>query len=157
MPALDVISEDFQLRFVVCFGSVRQQQRVRHHASIGFLRTRTHDDLALENASTFVVEHRLEDFAAVAAGHCVVEHERSVRMLTSPEQICPSQTDCRALAGAADEQLIACHLTAEREREIAELDIGTNGRGKSCDMECRSPIASHLDVFDAGTITNEEI
>ena len=67
VPAQHVVGEDFQLRLVVGLGLLREQQRMRRHLGIGLLRVRPHDDLALEHAAALAVEHRLEQFAALAA------------------------------------------------------------------------------------------
>ena len=79
-----VVGEDFQLRLVVGFGLVRQQQRARHHLGVGLLRVRLDDDLALEHAVAFAVEHRLELLAALAAAGGVVDHQRVVDVLACP-------------------------------------------------------------------------
>ncbi len=57
VAALHVVGEDLQLRLVVGFGVVRQQQRLRHHLGVGLLRARADDDLALEHAAALAVEH----------------------------------------------------------------------------------------------------
>ena len=86
MAAQHVVGKDFQLRLVVGLRFVRQQQRARHHLGVGLLRVRLDDDLALEHAVAFAVEHRLEALAADAAAGGMVDDQRGVDVLLALEQ-----------------------------------------------------------------------
>ena len=55
---LNIVGEDFELRFSEDFGALFQQQRVVLHGGIGLLAgIARHDELALKNAAT-AIEHR---------------------------------------------------------------------------------------------------
>ena len=86
MAALHVVGEDFQLRLVVGLGLLGQQQRPRHHLGVGLLRVLAHDDLALEHAAAFVVEHRAEQLAAFAAAGGMVDQQSRVDVLLALDQ-----------------------------------------------------------------------
>ena len=86
MAALHVVGKDFQLRLVVGFGLVRQQQRIAHHLGVGLLRVRLDDDLALEHGAALAIEHRAEPLAAVAAQRGVLDEQRGVDVLLATEQ-----------------------------------------------------------------------
>ena len=120
VAALHVVGEDFELRLVVGLGRLREQQRVRHHLGVGLLRLRAHDDLALEDAAALAVEHRLEHFAALAAAGRMVGDQRGVDVLAALEQGRAADAGDRALAVEAQEQLVAHHRAAGRERERVE-------------------------------------
>src|SRR4029078_12163890 len=57
VAALDVVSEDLQLRLVVRLCSIRKQQRVRGHLGFRLLRAGTHDDPALKHGAGIAIEH----------------------------------------------------------------------------------------------------
>ena len=81
MGALHVVGEDLEFRLVVHGAALGQEQRRRHHAAVGLLGVGRHDDLALEDAGRLAVDDGLEQLAAVAMGHGVVDHQRRVGML----------------------------------------------------------------------------
>src|SRR5205814_1835408 len=115
MTALHVVSKNLELRLVVRLGQVREQQRLRHHAAIGFLCTRPDDDLALKYATAFVVEHRLEQLTTCPARNHVIHHERGIDMLAALEQGRAADRCARILSIEAQENLMARDAAAGRE------------------------------------------
>ena len=78
MAAGDVVGKDLELRLVVGFRFVGQQERPRHHLAVGLLRVGTHDDAALEHRMGAVIDHSAKDFPARAARHGMVHHQGAV-------------------------------------------------------------------------------
>ena len=68
-----IVGEYFQLRLVVGFSFVGEQQRTCHHLCVGLLRVLLDDDLALEHPVTLVVEHRPELLATFAMAGGVLD------------------------------------------------------------------------------------
>ena len=97
MAAHHVVGEDLEFRLGVELRRLRQQQRVAGLLAVGLLGVAPDDDLALEDAAGVVVHHALEEFAAGAARHLVVDHETRVGVLVAAEQI-----------GAGDLRVGAC-------------------------------------------------
>ena len=82
----------------------------RHHAAVGLLRVRADDDLALEDARRLVVDHRLEQLAALAMRHRMVDDERRVGMLAAAEH-----------GGAVDLRLASARRRSSRRPDGATV------------------------------------
>ena len=98
MAAHHVVGENLKLRLGIELGALRQQQRARHLLAVGLLRAGRDDDLALEHAARLAVEHALEQLAAHAARHAVLDQERGVAMLMAAQQKGARHVGGRALA-----------------------------------------------------------
>ena len=81
VAADDVVGIDLELGLGIELGIRRQHQRLRHLLAVGFLRVRADDDLALEDAARRAVEHALEQLAALAARHRVIDDQRRIDVL----------------------------------------------------------------------------
>ena len=88
MTAHDVICKDFELRLGVKLGRLGQQKSMRDLMAIGFLRVAVHVDLALDDPARLVVEDQLEELAAFAFRHSMIDDERRIVMLISAAQHC---------------------------------------------------------------------
>jgi hypothetical protein len=109
VAALDVVSEDLQLRLVVRLCSIRKQQRVRGHLGVRLLRARTHDDPALKHAVGFAVEHGFEQLTARASARGVLRNKRCIRVLPAFQHASAADGRDRALACKTNEELVAQH------------------------------------------------
>ena len=85
MAALHVVGEDLELGLVAHRGVLGEEERRRHHLAVGLLCVRAHDDLALEDAARAVIDRRLEQLAALAARHGMIDDERHIRMAVAIE------------------------------------------------------------------------
>jgi hypothetical protein len=81
-----IVGIDLELRLGIELGVRRQHENLRHLLAVGLLRVGSHDHLALEHAARIAVEHALEQLAARAARHRVVDDERRVDVLTAARQ-----------------------------------------------------------------------
>ena len=81
VAAHHVVGVDLELRLGIELGILRQHQNLRHLLAVALLRVGPHDHLALEDAVRPVGQHALEQLAALAAGHGVIDHQRGVDML----------------------------------------------------------------------------
>ena len=97
MAADHVVGEDLKLGLGIELGQFGQQQRAGHLLAVGLLRAGRDDDLALEHAARLVVEHALEQLAARAAGHAVLDEERRVAMLLAAHEEGAGNIECRCL------------------------------------------------------------
>ena len=88
MAALHIIGKDFEFRLIVHRRTIVQQDRAAHHLAIGFLRMRTDNDFALENAGRLIIQHMGEMLATDAFGNRVVDHQSRIDMLPVFEQRC---------------------------------------------------------------------
>ena len=140
-----VVGKDFQFRLVVGFRFVRKQQRARHHLGVGLLRVLAHHDLALENATAFVVEHRLELLAAFAVARRMIDQKRRVDVFLALEQADAANGALGALAGKAHEHLVAHQLRIGVEGETVEGGVGANRCHQARDMQSRAPAWSSHD------------
>ena len=118
VAALDVVGKDLELRLAVGLRAVGQQQRARHHLGVGLLRLRPNRDLALKHGAGLVVDHRLEDFTALAAGGGVVDGERGIGMLPVGQQAQAAKVRFGAFAREQHELLIAHDGAAGREDPV---------------------------------------
>jgi hypothetical protein len=84
------------------------------------------DDLALEDAVAFAVEHRLEALAADAAAGGMGDDQRVIDVLAALKQIGAVDSGLRALAAEPHESLVAHHRAAEGKREILVSRILTD-------------------------------
>src|SRR5260370_3267699 len=128
VAALHIVGENLELRLVVGFGVLREQQRLRHHLAVGLLRARTDDDLALEYAAALAVEHRLIELAAEPARNRVVDDQLVVDMLAALDQIPAVESHGGALAGKAHAQLVANQSAARREDPVAQTRLRAHRR-----------------------------
>ena len=97
----------------------------------------THDHLALKDAARCAIEDGLEQFATLAMGHSMVDHQRGVRMLLALEEINPAQGDLRPLAAAAHEGLPTQHLARADEGEGLEARLLAHIGDEGGDMQLR--------------------
>ena len=88
MAALHVIGKNLKLGLVVHRRAIVQQNGAAHHLAIGFLRMRTDNDFALENAGRLIIQHMGEMLATDAFGNRVVDHQSRIDMLPVFEQRC---------------------------------------------------------------------
>ena len=75
MAADHVVGENLKLRLRIELGRLGKKQRPRHLLAVGFLGAGRDDDLALEHAARLVVENALEQLAARAARHAMLDQE----------------------------------------------------------------------------------
>src|SRR5512135_1685778 len=75
MAADHVVGENLKLGFRVELRRLREQQRLRHLLAVGLLRIGRDDDLALENTARLAVENRLEQLAAGATRHGMLDEQ----------------------------------------------------------------------------------
>ena len=151
-----VVGEDFQFRLVVGFRLVRQQQRARHHLAVGLLRVRLDDDLALEDAVAFAVEHRFETLAARAVADGVIDDQRVVDVLAAFEQAGAVDGALAALAGKAHEGLIAHHRAAAGEGEILVDGLGADRDAERRDPQGGAAVAADPDVIEPRAVADHQ-
>ena len=96
VAADDVVGVDLELGLGIELGVRRQHQHLRHLLAVGLLRVGAHDDLALEHAARVVVEHALEQLAAGAPRHGMIDDERRVDVLAAARQEGAGQIDLAA-------------------------------------------------------------
>ncbi len=157
VAALDIVSENLELRLVVRLGRVRKQQGVGSHFGVGFLGVRADDDLALENAASFIIEHGLEYLPADAVVNGMIGNQRGVGMLAAPEQARAPDACDRTLAIEAHEQLIAHDAGAGREQKFVETRMRADRRHQGRDMQCPRALAGYLDVVDMSPVADLEL
>ena len=101
MAAHHVVGEDFELRLRIELRRLGEQQRLRHLLAVGLLRVGSDDDLALKHAARLSVHHDLEQLAARAARHGMLDQKGGVGMLTPAHQKGAGNIERRALAREA--------------------------------------------------------
>ena len=89
-----VVGVDLELGLGIELGVRRQHEHLRHLLAVGLLRVGAHDHLALEHAARPVGEHALEQLAALAAGHRVIDDQRGVDVLGAAAE--EQRRRCRA-------------------------------------------------------------
>ncbi len=153
MAADHVVGEDFQLRLIVGFRFVRQQQRPRHHLGVGLLRVRLDHDLALEHAVALAVEHGAELLAALAGDAGVLDQQRVVDMLLVAQETDAADACLRSLAGETHEGLIAHQRGVGGEGEGVErrarANIGQQAR------HVQAARLRDLDVIDLRLVADD--
>ena len=89
-----VVGVDLELGLGIELGVLRQHERLGHLLAVALLRIGAHDHLALEDAARPVGQHALEQLAAHAAGHGMVDHQRGVDVLGAAAE--EQRRRCRA-------------------------------------------------------------
>ena len=111
VTADNIIREDFKLGLVIHGRVIAEQKRLALHAAIGLLRKLTHNDLALINARGFIIDDMLEQLAALAMRHSMINNKRRVCMLLALEQAHTTQANLGIFASAAHKELTTQHIT----------------------------------------------
>ena len=124
MAADHVVGEDLELRLGIELGRLGEQQRLRHLLAVGLLRAGRDDDLALEHAARLVVEHALEQLAARAARHAMIDHQRRVAMLLAAHQERAGDVERPPFAGEGRIDLAAGERGSGRELEGLVVGVG---------------------------------
>ena len=121
MPAHDVVGEDLKLRLLIHLRSRRQENRLRLHRSVGFLRRLFDDDFSLKHTDCVVIDDSAIELAARSAGRRVNDLQRRIG---APGAVDKRQSPKRRLglnASHPDKNLPARQLAAGNESEGAEL------------------------------------
>ena len=155
MAALHIVGEYLEFRLVIGLGAIRQQQGLCHHFGVGPLRLPPHDDTALEYAVGLVVEHRLEDLAALAVRCDVIDDQRGVGVLTALEQCRAADAGDDAFAVEFEEQLIAHHGAAHRERKRVKAGMRADRGGERRDMQRVGALTDDFHMIDMGLVADE--
>ena len=128
MAADHVVGIDLELGLGVELRLLRQHERLRHLLAVGLLRVGAHDHLALEDAARAVGQHALEQLAALAARHRMIDDQRGVDVLGAAAEEAAGDVELAALALEGGEQMVAherrCPPSAgrrDRWSRLAEL------------------------------------
>src|SRR4029077_11480419 len=135
MAALHIVGENLELRLVVHRGVLRKEERRRHHLAVGLLCVRAHDDLALEDAIRALVDRRLEELAALTAGHRMVDDERHIRMAIAVQHPDAVEVELRPLPGKAREDLMTRHQGSEDEIEAEHGSAASERQAEARERE----------------------
>src|SRR5262245_52873460 len=157
MAADHVVGENLKLGLGIEFGRLRQEQRPRHLLAVGLLRARRDDDLALEYPARIAVEHTLEELAAHAMRHAVLDQERGVAMLPVAQEKGAGNISRHPLARKAQIDLIARERGAGRELEGLIAGVSPKLDEPSGKVKCVAAFPLHLDVLDRGLGANPEL
>ena len=117
VAAHHVVGEDLELGLGIELGRLGEQERLGHLLAVGLLRVGRDDDLALEHAARLAVEHGLEQLAAGAAGHGMLDEQRGVAMLAPAHEQGAGDVERRAFAGETRIGLAAGDARPGRELE----------------------------------------
>ena len=148
MAAHHVVGEDLKLGLRIELGRLGEQKRLGHLLAVGLLGVRRDDDLALEDAARLAVEHGLEQLAARAMRHRMLDEQRRVAMLTAAHEQCAGNIEDRAFAGEAREGLAADESRTGRELEGVVARVGADLDERGTEMHGVVRFALDLDVVD---------
>ena len=117
MAADHVVGVDLELGLGIELGVLRQHQHLGHLLAVALLCVGPHDHLTLEDAMCLVGEHALEELAALAAGHRMVDHQRGVDVLGAAPQERARDVELGTLALEGDEEVVAREARRRGELE----------------------------------------
>ena len=125
MPAHDIVGIDLELGLGVELRIRRQHQRLGHLLAIGLLRIGPHDDLALEHAACATIQNALEQLAAFAAGHRVIDDQRRVDVVGAAPEEAAGDIELCILAGERCEHADCAPIPPQRS-------TGTHDKTRFC-------------------------
>src|SRR5512143_2728509 len=157
MAAHHVVGEDLKLGLGIEFGRLGEQERLGHLLAVGLLRVGRDDALALENAARLAVEHGLEQLAAGAMRHGMLDEERGVAMLAAAQEERAGNVERRAFAGKARESLAAHDAPAGREVEGVVARVSPDLDKSGAEMYGVVPFPLDFDVVDCGLGPNAKL
>ena len=156
VAALHVVGENLELGLAVGLGLVRQQQRMRRHHGVGLLRLRLHDDLALEHAAAFAVEHGLEHLAADAGAGCVIDDQRASACWRPFSSVAPRMPATVPSPWKWTNSWLRTTDAAGGEQEFVETRMRADRCHQARDMQRSRALAGDLDVVDMGLVADRD-
>src|ERR1700731_2352404 len=103
-----------------------------------------------------IVDHRAEDFTAIAMRHHVIQDQRGVGVLPAIEQIDAVGGNVSALAGYQDRRLVTADLAANSQIEGIKSSFGSDANNAGRDVCGIRPIFHKTDMLKLGIIADRE-